>query len=166
MTRRRIVLVLSALSALACGYRFSAGGAPLPEGIRAVCAPVFANGTAEPGLEVAFTQSMRERLIRSGVHGGAGCEAKVVGEIRSVSAAPTILTRSGQLASYRVVAVVHFKLVKGERVVSEAEVASHEDYLPAPGGEVLQSEANRQAALRRLGETIARDAYERLASGW
>jgi outer membrane lipopolysaccharide assembly protein LptE/RlpB len=160
--------LLAGLAALACGYRFSAGGAPLPEGIRTVCAPVLSNGTAEPGLEVAFTESVRARLIRAGVHrtGAADCEARLLGEIRGVSAAPTLLTRGGQLASYRLLAVVHFRLMKGDRVVSEAEVTSTEDYLPAPMGDVLPSEANRQAALRRLGETVARDAYERLASGW
>src|SRR4051794_25467322 len=37
---------------LSCGYRFTAAGAPLPEGIREVQVPVFANHTAEPRLEL------------------------------------------------------------------------------------------------------------------
>jgi hypothetical protein len=149
-----------------CGYRFTAGGAPLPEGIRSACAPVYRNRTAEPGLEALFSESMREWLARSGVSAG-GCEATLEGEIVSLAGAQTLLTPEGTLASYRVSAVVRLKLVKGGRVVAQAEVGGSEDYLPArPSGDVLVTEANRQAALRRLSDALARDGYERLASGW
>lgn len=159
------------LLAAGCGYRFTAGGAPLPEGIRSVCAPVYLNRTPEPGLEALFTQSMREWLARSGVAGGGGgeCEARLEGEILSVTGAQTLLTPppAQAVASYRVTAVVQLRLVKGGRVVAEAQVTGAEDYLPArPLGDVLVSEANRQAALRRLSDALARDGYERLASGW
>ena len=156
------------LLAAGCGYRFTAGGAPLPEGIRSVCAPVYLNRTPEPGLEALFTRSMREWLARSGAAGGGGgCEARLEGEILSVTGAQTLLTPSGTVASYRVSAVVQLRLWKGDRVVAEAQVTGAEDYLPArPLGDVLVSEANRQAALRRLSDALARDGYERLASGW
>lgn len=150
-----------------CGYRFTAGGAPLPEGIRSVCTPVFANRTPEPHLEALLAQSMREWLSRAGVEGGPSCEARLEGEILSLSGAQTLLTPAQAVASYRVSAVVQLRLKKGDRVVAEAQVAGAEDYLPArPLGDVLVSEANRQAALRRLSDALARDGYERLASGW
>jgi len=159
------------LLAAGCGYRFTAGGAPLPEGIRSVCAPVYQNHTPEPGLEALFTQSMREWLARSGVAGGGGggeCQARLEGEILSVTGAQTLLTPlpAQKVASYRVSAVVQLRLVKGGRVVAEAQVTAAEDYLPEPLGDVLVSEANRQAALRRLSDALARDGYERLAGGW
>lgn len=164
---RRAGAALAALLASACGYRFTAGGAPLPEGVRSVCAPVMANRTADPGLEATFTQALRERLLRAGVDARGPCDARIEGELRAVWGGPTVLTNEGQLASYRIYATVYVKLVKGEKVLGEAEVTGAEDYLPGgASGDVLQTEAGRQAALRRLSETMMRDAYERLASGW
>jgi hypothetical protein len=64
-TRRGTVSVwLLVLSS--CGYRFSAPGGALPEGLRAVRAPVFENKTGEPTAEIFFTQAFREQLTRAG----------------------------------------------------------------------------------------------------
>ncbi len=68
----RRALGFSLLFLSACGYRFTAGGGALPQGIREVYAPVFINRTAEPGLETLFTQALREYLVRHGVAGRAG----------------------------------------------------------------------------------------------
>ncbi|MBI3184917.1 MAG: hypothetical protein HYZ28_22485 [Myxococcales bacterium] len=158
----RISLATVALAG--CGYRFAAGGAPLPEGIRSVWAPIFENHTAEPGVEAIFTQAFRERLIRAGVDGEPSSEARVEGQLLSISAAGTIFSPSQRLASYRLTASAVLKLKKGERVLSEAQVTGSEDYLP--GADALHSEANRMAALHRLAEAMMKDAYARLASGW
>jgi hypothetical protein len=152
------------LLALGCGYRFTAGGAPLPEGLRTACAPVYANRTAEPHLEAMFAESMREWMARSGVPGGPGCEGRLEGEILSLQGAPTLLTPAGTVASYRLTAVVQLRLLKGGRAVAEALVEGAEEYLP--GADALATEAYRAAALRRLSDALARDGYERLAGGW
>src|SRR5207249_4460973 len=73
-----VAALLVVLLATGCGYRFAAG-APLPEGVHEVYAPVFDNKTAEPGLEVVFTQAFREELVRYGVSGGEASEARVEG---------------------------------------------------------------------------------------
>lgn len=161
MKLRLSLMVLWAASG--CGYRFTAGGAPLPEGIRAVSAPVFENRTSEPGVEAVFTQAFREQLIRAGVEVGPS-DAAVEGTIDSVSGAPTLQAPSGRLASYRLTATAVLKLKRAERVLSQAQVTASEDY--PPGADVLDSEANRTAALRRLAEAMMREAYSRLAGGW
>ncbi|HYR56409.1 MAG TPA: LptE family protein [Myxococcaceae bacterium] len=160
----RRALGFSLLILCACGYRFTAGGGALPQGIREVYAPVFINRTAEPGLETLFTQALREYLVRNGVAGTSSSQAQLIGEVLSVSGAPTVLTTSGTLASNRLFATVGVRLVnKGVNVPNGAvTVAGQEEYLP--GGNVLESEANRAAALRRLAESLARDAYDRLAT--
>jgi len=162
------VLVLAA--GAGCGYRFTAGGAGLPEGIRSVCAPVLLNQTAEPGLEVAFTESLRAQLLRAGVAGGPGsCAGEISGELLNITSSPTVLTNAGAPASYRIQATARLRLTRGERVLSEATVSGTEEYLPPPESapaDVLQAEAQRQAALRRLAEVMMRDGYERLASAW
>ena len=92
MSRMRVMGWVLLLSAVGCGYRFTPRGAGLPEGVRSVCAPVFSNNTAEPGLELLFTRAFRQELVRAGVLGGASCEASVEGTVVGVGSAPTILT--------------------------------------------------------------------------
>jgi hypothetical protein len=170
---------------LGCGYRFVPRDGTLPEGVRAVCAPVFRNDTPEPGLETLFTRAFRQELVRSGTLGGGGvCDANLDGVVMFVGSAPTIVTeplievtedengvrtervvRQPQLASYRASAAVYLKLTKDGRVLAETSVSGTEDYLPG-SGDVLEAEANRQAALHRLSETLMREGYERLAQSW
>ncbi len=149
-----------------CGYRFTAAGAGLPEGIRHAYAPVFVNKTPEPGLEAIFTQAMREQLIRAGVAGDSSSEAQLLGEVQSVTGRANILTPGNELASYRLAARISVRLRSKGLDVPQGTVVvdGQEDYLP--GRNVLESESNRNAALRRLSESLTRDAYDRLATRW
>lgn len=192
--RRAAALILTTTLVWRCGYRFAAGGAPLPEGIREVYAPVFVNRTGsnpitrlgetyraanEPGVEAIFTQAFREQLLRAGVAGGPNSEARIEGEILSVDTGPTVLTVGGTLASYRVSARLRLRLVKNGRQLSSTEVTGFEDFIPSrevavvPNGttqivegDVLRTETNRMSAIKRLAETMTRDGYDRLATGW
>lgn len=168
---------VAALAVCSCGYRFTAGGSPLPEGIHSVCAPLLANKTAEPGLEAVFTEALRERLERSGVLGGADCDGRIEGEIVALGGAPVVLGASGGPASYRLVGTAHLKLLRGPKAVNDIQVTGTEDYLPAAavltptgallgGGDVLTTEANRQAALHRLAREMMHDGYVRLATSF
>ena len=162
MVRLRGVGGVCLLAVLGCGYRFTSRAAGLPEGVRSVCAPVFRNDTPEPALEVLFTRAFRQELLRAGVLGSGTCEASVEGVVVSVSSYPTLI-------NYRASATVVVRLVKDGRVLSETTVSGNEDFLTGPPGvpvDVLEAEANRQAALQRLGEALMREAYDRLASNW
>lgn len=161
--KRRVFLFLAVVGT-ACGYRFTAGGAPLPEGIRTVEVPIFNNKTAEPGLETTFTRAMRFQVARAGLDSNKNAEAEIRGELLTVTGVPTLITVGGALASYRLSCTARFVLVKNGRTLSQAQLTAAEDYLP--GADVLESEANRGAALQRLAQTMARDAYDRLATGW
>lgn len=175
MARLCAVVAVVLVAGLGCGYRFVARDTTLPEGVRSVCAPIFLNETAEPGLETLFTRALRQELVRSGTLGdGAVCEARLEGVVTGVSNQPTIVTEPTtengqtippQLASYRAFTAVRLRLLKDERVLAETTVSGTEDYLPG-SGDVLEAEANRQAALHRLSETLMREGYERLARNW
>ncbi|HEX8824288.1 MAG TPA: LPS assembly lipoprotein LptE [Archangium sp.] len=180
MSRLSVMGCVFVLSGLGCGYRFTPRDGGLPEGVRSVCAPVFRNDTPEPGLELLFTRAFRQEMGRSGVLGGSGaCEATVEGTVLGVGSTPTIITEpvyqgntriaEPQLASYRASATVHLRLVRDGRELATATVSGNEDFLPGTAsvsGDVLEAEANRQAALHRLAETMMREGLDRLASGW
>jgi hypothetical protein len=159
---RRLTLA-ALLLASACGYRFVGAGRGLPEGIRAVHAPMFLNRTAEPGLEATFTQAFRQQLVRAKVNGTESSEAQVQGDVLSLATANTLL-ENARGNGYRLSSAVVLRLVKAGRVVSQVEVIGTEDF--RQGGDILESEANRQAAVRRLAEAMMRDGYDRLASSW
>lgn len=154
---------LLALLVTGCGYRVVAPVSELPGGLRAVHVPVFANQTSEPGAEAFFTQALRESYLRSGRLGGVEAPGRIEGVLLSVSSFPLVAS-PGRLPNYRMVASAQLKLVKDGAALNTVTVSGGEDY-PA-GADVLASETNRGAALRRLAEALMREGAERLATGW
>ena len=154
------------LGALGCGYRVTAGGAGFPQGIQKVFAPVIVNRTTEPGLEGVFTEALRDQLARGGHLGGEGSEGRLEGELLAVGAGVAQLApgTSGAL-TYRVSATLRVRLFRDKTLLAQTDVNGTEDYLPALRADVLTTEANRQAALRRLASSLAADAVARLSTG-
>ncbi|MCP3144778.1 LPS assembly lipoprotein LptE [Pyxidicoccus xibeiensis] len=144
-----------------CGYRFVPKDAGLPEGINSVCAPIFGNETAEPTLETLFTRFLRQELTRVGRLSGTGaCDARLEGTVLWIGNSPTI---AGNY--FRIAAQARLRLVKDGQILRETVVGGSEDYLLG-SGDILEAEANKQAALDRLAELLMRDGYDRLASTW
>ncbi len=150
-------LLLGAL-AVGCGYRFTAGTPGLPQGLRSLRAPVFANRSSEPNVELLFTQALREQLVRTGTAEGEEAAGQVSGEVLSVSSSQTLI------GTYRVAAAVQLQLVREGQVLAATQVADSEEYLRA--ADPVTTESNRQAALRRLADAMMRDGYDRLAAAW
>ena len=159
----RIAPLALALLLSGCGYHFVAQGI-LPDGVHEVAAPVFANRTSEPSLEAVFTRAFRDELNRRGQLAMGSAEATLKGEILAVSGAPTVVSQTYVLASYRLTAHLRLTLLKGTQVIGAADVTGSEDYLPAKAGDVLLSESNRQAAIAHLAQTLARTGLDRLES--
>ncbi|HVP61974.1 MAG TPA: LPS assembly lipoprotein LptE [Myxococcaceae bacterium] len=161
-----LAAVAGCLAALGCGYHFTAAGAGFPQGIQHVFAPVIVNRTTEPGLEGVFTEALREQLARSGHQGGESSEGRLEGELLAVGAGVAQLApgTSGAL-TYRVSATLRVRLFRGGTLLAQTDVTGTEDYLPALRADVLTTEANRQAALRRLASALAADAVARLQTG-
>ena len=155
--------ILAALVLAGCGYRFTAPGGPLPNGIKSVRAPMFDNATSESGAEVLFTEAFRQQLGRAGTLGDSNAEPHVRGIVLGVSGGPMVST-PGRLPNYRLSASARLTLVSHGKELVATEVVGAEDY--PPGADVLLTEANRAAALRRLAETMMREGYERLCSGF
>jgi hypothetical protein len=115
--RTRIpILLLAALAASSCGYTLSGRGSFLPESIRTIGVPVFANRT--PYLEVApiLTQSVRTELIGRGKYKvlpqDTGVDAVLKAEVTSLSLAPTGFNESQQATRYAATVIVSIQLVQ------------------------------------------------------
>lgn len=168
--RRSSVFAALLLLVAACGYRFTAPGGPLPQGIRAVQVPVMSNITPEPSAETFFTQALREHVLRAGTLGGEAAEARIEGTVLGVSASLMTVTPGGPPPTYRLTATVELRLVRNGAVVAATQVTGEEDVLPGTGTDkdlvIAGFETNRQAALRRLADSLMREGYERLCTGW
>jgi hypothetical protein len=154
----------------ACGYSFTAGGPAIAGGTRPVFVPMVVNKTSEPGLEVVFTEALREQLNKVGVLGGEKSPAHMDGEILAVSAVPAVVgsstaPRPSQALSYRVSVLLRVKLYRGSELLTQTDVSGAEDYLQGQRPDILSVESNRVAALKRLAAALAQDAYVRLAAG-
>ncbi|MBL0697270.1 LPS assembly lipoprotein LptE [Comamonas sp. JC664] len=159
--RTGVVLGMWVAAGAGCGYRLTPRGDGLPEGVTALCAPVFTNATAEPTLETVFTRFLRQELIRVGrLSDTASCNARMEGTVLSVASSPTIIPNY-----FRVFAQARVRIVKDGQVLTETVVSGTEDYLLG-SGDVLEAEANRQVALERLAEVLMRDGYDKLAGAW
>lgn len=160
--RRALLLVWLALGG--CGYRFATPGGALPGGARSVHVPVFENRSQEPSVEAFVTEAVRERYARAGLLGGAASETTLTGVVLGVTASPTVAYGGAQAPTptYQVTATVQVTLARGGVVLGQSVVSSMEEF--PSGADVLLTEANRGAALRRLAEALARELVDRLAA--
>lgn len=176
-----------ALLLSSCGYRFTAGGGELPGKARSLFVGVFVNRTAEPEVDAYFTAALRQELAMAGREGGEASDARVEGAVMQVTNLPgisvtTIKNNSpvARVSTYRVSATAVVTVHRGAEKLAEIPVAGTEDYAPgvdcaptdvhayssANAGCVLEIEANRRLALRRLAAQLMRRAYENLSSGF
>jgi len=169
--RRLGAMSLALAMAMACGYRFSAKGGNLPGGAKALRVPLFRNHTVEPAVEAWFTEALRTELSRAGREAGEAGDVVVEGVVNEVSEVPAIVLTSAQpdasvvrVSTYRIAARATLRVRRGEETLAEFSVAGNEEYLPGtePGYALLDTEAARRIALRRLAEKLMHEAYERL----
>src|SRR5690606_39275628 len=129
-----------------CGYRFVAPNSQLPQGIREVRAPMFANPTADPSAELLFTQALRDQLQRAGIHTSLDASATLQGTVNAISSTPFMTAPSlGRQPAIRLSVSISLKLEKDGAPVNGTTVSVSEEF--PSGADVLLTESNRQAAL-------------------
>jgi hypothetical protein len=132
-----------------CGYALVRGNPA--SGLRV--APVK-NGTAQPEAGGIFAAELRRELSGRGrLEADSSSAPELFAELVALRAYPTGVAGEGA-ASYRVDADLRVRAPNYEDIITAGE-----DYLT--GVDVLGTEANRRAALRRLARTLAAEAIER-----
>jgi len=175
-----------------CGYGFAASGGALPGEARALYVPLFENRTPEPEVDAWFTAALRQELARAGREAGEAADARAVGAVTQVASEPALQTTfpiqqglagRARIAAWRVRATAVVRVMRGEQKLSETSVTGSEDYAPgsdcalpndaggarytsANAGCVLELEASRRVALRRLAASLMRKAYQNLSTGF
>lgn len=156
-----------------CGYRFTTGAAGVREDIRRVAIKPLRNISLEPGVEGVVTKALRRAMVQRGFTleaGPAPGAAQVEGVIRSVNVTPTAFpsARGTLIASeYRLTLTLDLVLRSkegGSPVWSGQGVSGKENFLA--GSTLLETEANRRLALRRLSRELMGDAAKLMAEAF
>jgi outer membrane lipopolysaccharide assembly protein LptE/RlpB len=142
-----------------CGYQLVRSG-QLPGGGALRVLP-FSNQTAQAELGGLFAAAARELLAGRGRLASEEDRGAAVleGELLAVATSPSVLAAAGAQAM-RVEATVRLRVLRGSGPVYQDTVGAGEDYLQ--GVDVLGTEANRRAALRRAADTALREAFDRM----
>lgn len=84
---RNVLFLIPVCLLWGCAYHLRSAQRQLPEDHQSIAVPFFVNRTLEPGIEVAFTNSLRREFLRSKVvplKPEAEAETRVLGVVRDL----------------------------------------------------------------------------------
>jgi len=143
---------------MGCGYQMVGKETHIPPALNSIAIPTFKNLTFEPGIEVQFTQGfLREFILDRRVKVVDRSEAASIleGTVISYNLFSVAYDRSGFVSEYQINVLVRLALKKrtGEMIWQENGLS--ETLWFRASSDVLVNEANRTAALQRIGRLIA-----------
>ena len=162
-----LVWLLLLMVGAGCGYRL-AGSGSLPQGIDRVCITVFDNNSTQTGLEKIFTNqliyefskrggvSLVDRGVADGILSGA-VEQVVTGTV----------SREGTYtaAERRVWVTLAVRLKTPDKKQIWGDEIKDEAVYPVVSDN-QRTQANKEAALRRLSEDMAETVYNRITANF
>jgi hypothetical protein len=163
---RRFVPVAIALAIVAClpgcGYSLAGRGSFLPASIKIVGVPMFVNNTSVYDVEKRITEKVVSEFIGRGKYKveptTTGVDAVLIGEISSITLAPTAFTEERLASRYvlTVTARIEFKDVKADKVLwSNPVLQFREEY-------DVSNSASATDATAFFGQNV--NALDRLAT--
>lgn len=120
---RSLAVVLLAAAVSGCGYALAGRGSFLPDYIRTIGIPTFANNTSVYDMERVVTERVRSEFIGRGRYKvfpeREGHDALLVGEISSIAFVPTAFNSQNQATRYALVltANIEFRDNKADKVL-------------------------------------------------
>jgi outer membrane lipopolysaccharide assembly protein LptE/RlpB len=141
-----------------CGYQMAGKETHVPPGLSSVAIPTFRNRTYEPGIEVPFTQAfLREFILdrRVNVVGRAQADSVLEGVIIDFRIYSVAYDQSGLALEYQATLVLDLTLTdRTGKVLWELKSFTETQWFRASSS-VLTSEANKNAAIQRVGRLAA-----------
>ncbi len=148
-----------------CGYRFAGQGNPFSSDIQTIAIPIFANQTAEAGLEntiagqlvLQFSSRKRWKVVNAG-----GADVVLTGKVLSVDVPDVSFTGSYSGLERR--AVVRLSAVltaqDGRVLWRDDNITREEAFKVDPNPSV--TEGNKRDALRKIAADVAEIVYLRI----
>ncbi len=143
---------------VACGYRMVGKETHVPPGLNSVAVPTFKNRTYEPGIEVPFTQAFLKEFIldrRVNVVDRAQADSLLEGIITDFKIYSVSYDRSGFVLEYQTSVMLDLTLKDRTGKVLWEEKNFSETQWFRTSSSVLTSEANKAAAIQKIGGLVA-----------
>jgi len=161
-----VLCVLSGFSSASCGYALAGRGSFLPDYIKTIGVPTFANRTTVFNLETMLTQKVRAEFIGRGKYQilpqDTGVDALLTGEVTAVSIVPSAFAANQLASRYSVTMTARIELrnMRDNVVLWENSVVSfRQDYDATSGRTNVDPAAFFQqdtSALDRMSSEFAR----------
>ena len=150
--------VICLLLLVACGYQMVGKETHVPPGLTSVAVPTFKNRTYEPGIEVPFTQAFLNEFIldrRVNVVDRGQADSLLEGIITDFKIFSVSFDRSGFVVEYQTNVTLDLTLKdRAGKVLWEEKNFSETQWFRASSG-ILINEANRNAAIQKIGRLVA-----------
>ena len=153
-----------------CGYHLAGSVSSLPPDINRIAIPLFFNKTLRPDIENQFTSALLDEFVKGrkvDVVGEMEADAVIRGVITSFETSPISFTKGDVVQEYRVTVRLEISLVRksDESVVwKDKDISYFTEYRNDP--DVAVSEANRDAAIKKIAVEVARQLYGNILEGF
>lgn len=173
-----------------CAYRLSNNVDKLPNDVKVIYIPLFANDSKEPNVEVMFTNALKAEALRFGklnmVNSESAADATLSGSITSVELASDESVIEAKDAKYlpygtvlptqvRVTVTVSMKMteIKTKKILWSSEYKQYRNYTPPqitlPGlnsANNLYNLSERRQTLETLAKDMMQLAFDRLVDNF
>ena len=166
------LIVATLLVSSGCGYALAGRGAFLPDYIRTIGVPQFANNTQVFDVDKRVSDRVRAELSNRGKYrvfpNETGTDAVLTGEINSITFAPASLNQQQQVTRMLLImtAKVEFKDLKSGKVLwSNPALQFRDEFEPTTGTSVTDASAffgQDTNALERVATEFARSVVSAL----
>lgn len=167
---KRLISILLFFSLSACGYHLAGTVSSLPPDVKTIAIPQFSNKTLRPDIENQFTNALLDEFAKGKkveVVEEGKADAVVKGVITAFDATPISYTGGDVIQEYRVTVRLEVSLVKkaDEAVIwKDKNISYFADHKNDP--DVAVSEANRDAAIKKIAVDLARQMYSNILEGF
>lgn len=175
-----VALLLCSMTTFSCAYKLSNAVDKLPGGVSTIAVPMFKNDSKEPNIEVYFTNSFKNEVLRFGrinlVNSESQAEAVVTGVIKSVKIVSDESVIESKNATYlpygtvlatqvKVTVTVAMKMteVKTQKILWSGDYEQSKNYTPPQLTLPVINSANNLYNLserRQTLETLSRDMMQ------
>lgn len=175
-----VALLLCSMTTFSCAYKLSNAVDKLPGGVTTIAVPLFKNDSKEPNIEVYFTNSFKNEVLRFGrinlVNSESQAEAVVTGVIKSVKIVSDESVIESKNATYlpygtvlatqvKVTVTVAMKMteVKTQKVLWSGDYEQSKNYTPPQLTLPVINSANNLYNLserRQTLETLSKDMMQ------
>lgn len=167
---KRFISILLFFSLSGCGYHLAGTVSSLPPDVKRIAIPQFSNNTLRPDIENQFTNALLDEFAKGGKVGVVSeteADAVIRGTVAAFETTPVSYVGGDVIQEYRVTVRLEVAFVKkaNESVLwKDKNISYFADYKNHQ--DVAVSEANRDAAIKKIADDVARQLYSNILEGF